>query len=83
MPQRQVPYWLAYTVSFVQEFVADHITHKPPQAPLTGVRLAGSPMHFSSLKAQKELGFIGRPVQDSLVDAIDWYAKEGLLKESL
>jgi len=80
MPKRQVPYWLAYTVSFIQEIIADHITRKPPQAPLTGVRLAGSPMHFSSLKAQQELGFICRPIDESLADAIRWYGEQGLLK---
>jgi len=80
MPQRQVPYWLAFVVSVVQEFIADTITRRPPQAPLTGVRLAGSPMSFSSDKARQELGFIGRPVQESLGDAIEWYGQQGLLQ---
>lgn len=80
MPKRQVPYWLAFTVSVVQEFIADTITHRPPQAPLTGVRLAGSPMSFSSEKARQELGFIGRPVRESLGDAIEWYGQQGLLQ---
>ncbi|MEL6902288.1 MAG: SDR family oxidoreductase [Cyanobacteria bacterium J06606_4] len=79
MPRRQVPYWLAYAVSVVQEFIADHVTHKPPQAPLTGVRLAGSPMSFSSEKARRELGFVGRPVELSLRQAVDWYRERGLL----
>lgn len=80
MPQRQVPYWLALTVSRVQEFIADYITHRPPAAPLTGVRLAGSPMRFDSRKALQELGFHGRPVEESLADAIGWYAERGWLK---
>ena len=80
MPTRQVPYWLAYAVSFVQELIADYITHTPPQAPLTGVRLAGSPLHFNSLKAQQALGFTCRPLKASLTDAIDWYEAQGLLK---
>ncbi|MEO0458195.1 MAG: NAD-dependent epimerase/dehydratase family protein [Cyanobacteria bacterium P01_A01_bin.114] len=80
MPQQQIPYWLALTVSTVQEFVADHITHRPPAAPLTGVRLAGSPMRFNTHKARQELGFTGRPVQVSLAEAIRWYAERGLLK---
>lgn len=82
MPTRQVPYWLAFAVSVVQEFVADHLTHRPPSAPLTGVRLAGSPMHFSTRKAQQELGFQGRPVEASLADAIAWYARQNLLQRS-
>ncbi|MEL6161697.1 MAG: NAD-dependent epimerase/dehydratase family protein [Cyanobacteria bacterium J06623_5] len=79
MPRRQVPYWLAYAVSVVQELMADYVTHKPPQAPLTGVRLAGSPMSFSSQKAHRELGFVGRPVELSLRQAVDWYRERGLL----
>ena len=80
MPQRQVPYWLALTVSLVQELIADYVTHRPPTAPLTGVRLAGSPLCFSTQKAAQELGFTGRPVQASLLDAIHWYSQRGLLQ---
>jgi dihydroflavonol-4-reductase len=80
MPQRQVPYRLAFAVSVVQELIADYITHRPPQAPLTGVRLAASPMSFSSQKAAQELGFVGRDVRESLVDAVGWYSTQGLLK---
>ncbi|MEM8810338.1 MAG: NAD-dependent epimerase/dehydratase family protein, partial [Cyanobacteria bacterium P01_G01_bin.38] len=83
MPQRQVPYWLALAVSAVQEFVADQITHHPPSAPLTGVRLAASPLRFDSQKARRELGFAGRPVRDSLIDAISWYAEQGLLRRKI
>ena len=79
MPKRQVPYWLALAVSVIQEWIADKITHRPPSAPLTGVRLAGSPMCFDTQKARQELGFVGRPVQESLADAIHWYAQQGLL----
>lgn len=79
MPTRQIPYWLAYTVSLVQEWMADHITHQPPAAPLTGVRLAGSPMHFNTQKANQELGFASRPVRESLANAIHWYQEQGLL----
>ena len=80
MPERQVPYWLAFAVSMAQEWIADHITHRPPSAPLTGVRLAGSPMCFDTQKARQELGFVGRPVRDSLADAIHWYAEQGWLR---
>lgn len=82
MPKRQVPYWLAFTVSLVQEAIADYITHRPPAAPLTGVRLAGSPMCFSHEKARRELGFTGRPVRQSLADAIRWYQEQGWLRRS-
>lgn len=83
LPRRQIPYWLAFGVSAVQEFVADRITHSPPAAPLTGVRLARSPMRFSSQKAQQELGLQCRPVRESLADAIRWYQQRGLLRREI
>ncbi|MEO0949429.1 MAG: NAD-dependent epimerase/dehydratase family protein [Cyanobacteria bacterium J06641_5] len=83
LPQRQIPYWLAFGVSAVQEFVADWITHSPPQAPFTGVRLARSPMRFNSQKAQAELGLQCRPVRESLADAIRWYQQRGLLQREV
>ncbi len=83
LPQRQIPYWLAYGVSALQEFVADWLTHSPPAAPFTGVRLARSPMRFSSQKARTELGLQCRPVRESLIDAIRWYQQRGLLQREL
>lgn len=80
MPRRRVPYWLALTVSAVQEFVADNITHKPPQAPLTGVRLARSTLLFDNSKARQELGLTFRPIRASMTDAIRWYTEQGVLK---
>lgn len=80
MPKRRVPYWLALAVSAVQEWVADTITHQPPQAPLTGVRLARSPMRFSNTRAKAELGLTFRPLRETLADAIADYQQRGLLQ---
>ncbi len=80
MPKRRVPYWLALAVSAVQELIADTITHQPPQAPLTGVRLARSPMRFTNTRAKRELGLNFRPLQESLVDAIADYRQRELLQ---
>ena len=79
MPKRQVPYWLAYSVSFVQECLADYVTKKAPSAPLTGVKLARSPMLFDNTKAKTELDLTLRPLEDSLKDAIADYQQRGLL----
>lgn len=83
MPRRQIPYGLALIVSATQEFLADYVTKKPPQAPLTGVRLARSPMRFDNTKAQSELGLTFRPLRESLTDAIADYQKRGLLKATV
>ncbi|MGB3493766.1 MAG: NAD-dependent epimerase/dehydratase family protein [Elainellaceae cyanobacterium] len=80
MPKQRIPYWLALTVSTIQELIADTITHQPPQAPLTGVRLARSPMRFTNTRAQTELGLTFRPLRESLADAIADYRQRGLLQ---
>ena len=80
MPKRRIPYWVALTLSIVQEFIADRLTHKPPAASLTGVRLARTPLLFDNTKAKQELGLNCRSLQESLLDAIAWYQQQNLLK---
>lgn len=82
MPRRRIPYWLAYAYSAADEFIADHITRKAPRAPLTGVRLARHAMHFDSRRALLELGLQPRSLHHSLADALDWFRREGLLREA-
>jgi dihydroflavonol-4-reductase len=80
MPKLKVPVWLALASGVVSEFVADHVTHRPPKAPLTGVRLAARPMTFDNAKARAELGFSPRPVREALAAAVAWFEAEGLLR---
>jgi len=80
MPRAQVPWLLAYGFAAVSEFVADHITHKPPTAPLTGVRLARRPMFFDNQKACRELGLEPEPVRTALQEAIADFSRRSLLK---
>ncbi|MEL6441452.1 MAG: NAD-dependent epimerase/dehydratase family protein [Cyanobacteria bacterium J06621_8] len=79
MPQARIPYWFALTVSLIQEFIADYLTHKPPAASLTGVRLAHTPLLFDNTKAQQELGLNCRSLEESLGDAIAWYQQQNLI----
>ncbi len=79
MSRRRVPYWLAFTASAVQEWRADHLTHRPPTAPLTGVRLARTPLILDNARARTELGLEFRPLRESLADAIRWFQEQGLL----
>ena len=80
MPQIRIPYWFALTLSFVQEFIADRLTHQPPAASVTGVRLARTPLLFDNTKAKQELGLNVRSLEESLQDAIAWYQQQNLLK---
>lgn len=80
MPRLRVPYCLALGAGLVSEFVADHLTRRPPVAPLAGVRLAASPMFFDSSKAKRELGFVPSPIRTALADAIEWLRETGALR---
>lgn len=83
MPRFRIPYVCALAVAAVSELIADHITHRPPKASLTGVRLAGAGMRVDSAKAVRELGFTQTPVRKSLARAIAWLAKENKLRRPL
>ena len=78
VPRWRTPYWVAWCTAVVSEFLADMVTHRPPVAPLTGVRLAGTPMVFDCSKAVGELGLPQTPLRRSLVDVIEWLRAEGL-----
>jgi dihydroflavonol-4-reductase len=77
MPRLAVPYWLALVASLVCEFLADHVTHRPPIAPIAGVRLACGSMWCESEQAARDLGYQARPVDQALLDFIEWLAAEG------
>lgn len=76
-PRWRVPYLVALTAAYVSEFVADVVTHRPPVAPLTGVRLTRRRMHFDASASLRELGLEPRPVAQSLADAVTWFAEKG------
>lgn len=82
MPDIPIPYWMALIVGAVSEFIADHITHRLPMAPLTGVRLTRGAMAFDNAKAVTELGFRPGPIEDALRDAIGWLKNEGLIGQA-
>lgn len=78
MPKRRIPYWVALGAAVVSEIFAD-ITKIPPRAPLTGVRLAATPMAFDTKKAKLELGLTVRSARQSLEDMIEWFISKGYL----
>ncbi|GAB4183227.1 MAG: NAD-dependent epimerase/dehydratase family protein [Wenzhouxiangellaceae bacterium] len=83
MPKRQVPYGVAYLVGFVNEFISDYITRRPPAAPLAGVRIAGIPVTFENRLTREQLNWTPRPLVDSLRDAINDYQQRGLMPPSV
>jgi dihydroflavonol-4-reductase len=78
-PHRRVPYWVALTAAYVSEWLADVVTHRPPAATVTGVKLTRRAMHFDPRRSLEELGLEPRPVADSLADAVSWFRAVGWL----
>lgn len=73
MPRAQLPFAAAYMAGVVDTGFVARLTGKPPKAPLTGVRLAGRRVSFSSDKAEAELGWRSAPFEQSLKEAFDWF----------
>jgi dihydroflavonol-4-reductase len=65
-----IPAVMAKTTAAMLEFIADHVTHKPPAATLEGVRIALRSQALSIDKARRELGYTPRPITAALEEAI-------------
>ena len=83
MPKTRFPYWLTLAIGAISEFISDHVTGRPPIAPLTGVRLAGTPAVIDGSMAFRELGLPQRPVRQALADAVSWLHENGHLSRPI
>ncbi|MGK7294954.1 MAG: NAD-dependent epimerase/dehydratase family protein [Candidatus Wenzhouxiangella sp. M2_3B_020] len=79
MPRWRVPYPAAWLAAAVGEWLADHVTRRPPAAPLIGVRLAGIPVSFDNRRTRELLDWRPRPLDESLSDALTDFAERGLI----
>jgi dihydroflavonol-4-reductase len=61
---------VAETATAMLEFIADHVTRRPPSGTLEGVRIALRATALSIEKAKRELGYAPRPVEPALRDTI-------------
>jgi dihydroflavonol-4-reductase len=65
-----VPGRVAETATAMLEFIADHVTRRPPSGTAEGVRIALRATALSIEKAQRELGYAPRPVEPTLRETI-------------
>jgi len=79
MPNRKVPYTVALLYACFSEAFAN-LTGKPPEAPITGVRLAKVPLKIDNSRAREELGWSVRPLDETLEDGIRWFWEHGHLQ---
>ncbi len=76
-PKMRIPYAVAYGFALGAEAFARTVTHKPPRASLTEVKMARKKMFFDSSKAKAELGYAPGPVEPALQRAIDFFREQG------
>lgn len=81
MPKTCMPYVAALAAGVIDTGVVARFTGRSSRVPLTGVRLAGRQVFFSSEKAAQELGWRAGDVDSALAATIDWFQEKGLLEE--
>ncbi len=76
-PRVRLPYGAVYPIAVLSTFIADHLTKRPPLAPLEAVRMARKFMFFDPSRAVAELGMPQTPVEESLARAVEWFLDKG------
>ncbi|MGA7829701.1 MAG: hopanoid-associated sugar epimerase [Terracidiphilus sp.] len=76
-PTVKIPFAVAATYAFFEEWITGRIRGKEPRATLEEVRMGRKKMYASSARAQQELGFRILPVNPAMKAAIDWFRAKG------
>ena len=76
-PTVKIPFVVAATYAFFEEWITGRIRGKEPRASLEEVRMGRKKMFASSARAEQELGFQIKPVYPAMRAAIDWFRANG------
>lgn len=76
-PTVEIPFTVAATYAFFEEWITGRIRGKEPRATLEEVRMGRKKMFASSARAQQELGFRIVPVYPAMRAAIEWFRANG------
>jgi dihydroflavonol-4-reductase len=76
-PTTKIPFAIAATYAFFEEWITGRIRKHEPRATLEEVRMGRKKMYASSARAQQELGFRIAPVYPAMRAAIEWFRAHG------
>jgi len=76
-PTVKIPFAIAASYAFFEEWITGRIGGKEPRATLEEVRMGRKKMFASSARAQQELGFRIVPVYPAMRAAIEWFRANG------
>jgi dihydroflavonol-4-reductase len=78
-PKVRLPLPVVWPVAAMAE-AWGRMTGKEPIVTFDGLRMARKKMYFSAAKAERELGYRARPVDEALADAIQWFRLAGMVR---
>ncbi len=78
-PLVKLPHSLVMPIAWFSEAWCRIAGSGEPLATVEGVKLARKIMFFTSKRAEQELGYTHRPVEDALRDAINWFIAHGYM----
>lgn len=84
VPRRRVPYFVAISFAYVEEFFCRHVAGKLPMATVTGVQLTQRPFRFDGSQSAEDLGLQAmRCCRESIVEALCWFQSSGHARADL
>jgi dihydroflavonol-4-reductase len=76
-PKHKVPHAVAMAFAFFDENITGKLRGKEPRATVEAVRMGKKMMFASSAKAERELGFAVKPVDEAMRAAVEWFVANG------
>jgi dihydroflavonol-4-reductase len=76
-PRVKVSAGMILPLAWASEWIADHLTGRPPLIAVDAVRMARKTMFFDGGKAIRELGLPQSPIEDALARAVRWFREHG------
>jgi len=76
-PTVEIPFAIAATYAFFEEWITGRILKREPRATLEEVRMGRKKMYANSARAQQELGHRIVPVDPAMRASIEWFRAHG------
>jgi dihydroflavonol-4-reductase len=76
-PTIRIPFAVAATYAFFEEWITGRVRGREPRATLDEVRMGRKKMFASSARAQREIGFRVVPIRPAMCAAIEWFRANG------
>lgn len=80
-PRLKIPYWFAYGTAWLVEKIPGMSFPNYSTMDVDSVRLSNYCWHADSSRAEKELGFTTKPIEQSILNTVKWFKENGYLEK--